>query len=187
MTEIVPWRILESSYAVQSPYYRLRVDTVGLPGGTVEREYYVREVRGWVTVFCLTTEGEVVLNRQYKHGAQQIVLELPAGTVDDNGETPEEAIRRELAEETGYVADQFEQIGHAYADPTSSTAEVWIFLATGGRLGGIRKYDPREVIEVLLLRPEVVLQKLRSGEIQSAGQIGALFLGLDRIGLLGKE
>lgn len=187
MTEIIPWSLLESSYAVQSPYYRLRVDTVGLPDGTVEREYYVREARGWVTVFCLTTEGDVVLNRQYKHGAQQIVLELPAGTVDDNGETPEEAVRRELEEETGYVADQFEQIGHAYADPTSSTAEVWIFFAKDARLGGIRKDDPREVIEVLLLRPEEVLEKLRAGEIQSAGQIGALYLALDRIGLLTKE
>jgi ADP-ribose pyrophosphatase len=73
------WRILASRYIVESPYLRLRSDSVELPGGYRIEDYYVRESRGFAIVFALTPHENVVLVRQYKHGIGQSVLELPAG------------------------------------------------------------------------------------------------------------
>ena len=184
LQDLCSWEIIESKYAVDSKYYRLREDTVRLPDGSLEHEYYVREHRGWAVVFCLTEDGHVVLNRQYKHGIGQVVLELPAGAIDDNGESPEEAIVRELEEETGYQAGHLELIRKLIVDPTSSTAYLWVYLATGGRPTGRRRVDPREVIDVVLVTPKELLDKVRNDEVTVMGQIAALYLVFDRLGML---
>ena len=110
------WRRRSSTYVVDSPHLRLRVDELELPDGTVIPNYYVRESAGFVIVFALTTEREVILVRQYRYGADAIHLELPAGTIDD-GEDPRDCAIRELAEETGYEAGDVELIGSYRAEP----------------------------------------------------------------------
>ena len=71
------WRVRASSYVVDSPYMRLRVDEVMLPDGTIVPNYYVRESCGFVTVLALTHGEDVVLVRQYRYGSDSIHLELP--------------------------------------------------------------------------------------------------------------
>ena len=98
--ELKKWEILKSKRIIDNKYLKVRQDTVRLPDGTIYNDYYVREEKGWSAIFCLTEDGKVVLNRQYKHGIGEIVLELPAGRIEE-GESPEESIKRELEEETG--------------------------------------------------------------------------------------
>ena len=82
-----PWRIVSSEYRIDTKFLRLRVDRVELPSGVVVDEYYVRESHGFCVIFALTADDDVLLVRQYKHGAAQIVTELPAGMIDA-GESP---------------------------------------------------------------------------------------------------
>ena len=105
---------------------RIRADTVELPDGTIVDDYFVQESRGYSVVFALTTDGDVVLVRQYKHGIGQVILELPAGGIDP-GEDPAVCAARELAEETGYVGDPPEAIGSFATNPTGSTARFHLF------------------------------------------------------------
>lgn len=182
--ELKKWEVLSSRYVIDSPHLRIRQECVRLPDGTVHDDYFVREGRGWVAVYCMTPDGRVVLNRQYKHGIGQVVLELPAGGIDE-GEAPEAAARRELEEETGYRVETVELVGKLITDPTSSTSIEWVYLATGGTPTGVENHDSMEVIQVELVRPEELLAMIRSGEVNVQGQVAAIFMVCDRLGLLG--
>ena len=95
------WKTLKSEYLIRRPWLTARRDTVELPGGSVNPEFYVLEYPDWVNVLAITSDDEFVMIRQYRHGLGQTRYELCAGVVDP-GESPLEAAKRELSEETGY-------------------------------------------------------------------------------------
>src|SRR5476651_2295963 len=96
-----PWKLLSSTYAYRDQWISLRSDTVELPTGQALSPFHVVEAPHWVNAIAFTPEREIVLVEQYRHPVQTVMLELPAGKVDGD-ETPEQAVKRELLEETGY-------------------------------------------------------------------------------------
>ena len=99
------WKVLNSEYQYKSPFGNLRKDTCQMADGTVIEDYYVNEYADWVNAIVLTEDEEIVLVEQYRHPGNDFYLEIPAGKVEE-GESYEEAIRREIREETGYVSEQ---------------------------------------------------------------------------------
>ena len=168
---------------MESPWYRLRRDICRLPDGTVIDPYYVREHAGFAVVFAVTPSDEVVFVRQYKHGFGDFVLELPAGAIEA-GEAPLECARRELEEETGYVASGFEPIVEYIADPTSSTGKLFLFVARGAVPEGVRSLDPSEDIDTVLVPLARVIDEVRCGHVCTQGQVAAIYTVLDRLGIL---
>ena len=81
------WKVLDSVYLVQRPWLTARRDTVELPNGVVNDEYYVLEYPTWVNVIAITEGGEFVMVEQYRHGLGGIFTELVAG-VAEKGESP---------------------------------------------------------------------------------------------------
>lgn len=168
------WRILESSVVIDTPFLRLRRDAVALPDGTTIDEYYVRESRGFVVIFALTQDGDVLLVRQYKHGIGRKLLELPAGIIDE-GEEPEEAARRELAEETGYTAPRWERVRVFVTDPTNSTSLAYLYLAEGAVRTQDQDLDPTEQIAVERCTFEGLEQKIADGPIDSVAHVASIY------------
>lgn len=181
-----PWNVLSCRQVVDTPYFKLRCERLEVPNGPVISEYYIIENRGWAGVVPLTEDGRLLLNRQYKHGLGQEVLEFPAGGIDPHEVDPLETAHRELMEETGYSFDddQAEFLAHMYANPTSAVTEVWWYLARNVRLTGIPKDDPVEVIETRLVTPAELLSLIHSGQFAVQGQISAAYMALERLGLL---
>jgi len=142
------WEKLASKYLVKEQWATLRVDTCRMPNGTLIDDYYVLEYPGWVNAIALTEENEVILIRQYRHGAEEIILELPGGCIDA-GENPEQAVKRELLEETGYEFESIELICQLYANPSTSGNITTSYLAKGGKKVQEQHLDGREEIEVL--------------------------------------
>jgi 8-oxo-dGTP pyrophosphatase MutT (NUDIX family) len=103
----------------------------------------------WVNVVALTGDGRVVLVEQYRHGTDELTLEIPGGAVDP-GEAPEVAARRELEEETGLVADELVAIGAVRPNPAFLSNTCWTYLALGCREGGTASPDPTEELAVHL-------------------------------------
>lgn len=177
------WRRRASSYVVDSPYMRLRADEVELPDGTIVRDYYVRESRGFVTIFALTGAEQVVLVRQYRYGADAIHLELPAGMLLDD-ETPRDCAMRELAEETGYLVDRCDLAGEYFPEPVRSPARAYMYVALGARNAVAPRLDPTEHLEVELASLEHFRAMLGDGTIDAGASIAAGYRALDYLGKL---
>jgi ADP-ribose pyrophosphatase len=176
---IKPWKILESHYL----HKNVRIDTCELPDGKM-LDGFVLEFRDWVTIVALTSVHEVVLERQYRHGAQKVILELPGGTMDAEDETPMQAARRELLEETGYASDSFIQIGCVSPNPANHTNMIYTYLALDAEKVGSQNLDETEEIEVLLKPLDEVIAMAKNSELLQSMQVGALFFALaylDRI------
>ena len=177
------WLVRSSVYIVQSPFMRLRKDEIELPNGTILPEYYVRETDGFVMVFALTPERQVVLVRQYRYGNDTVALELPAGSRDPD-EDPLDCARRELAEETGYEAPRWEHLFRASAEPVRSTSIADAYLALDAVCTREQHLDASEHIEVELAGIDEFITLLRSGGIESMACIGVAYAALDRLGKL---
>ncbi len=180
------WKVVDSEVVIATRHLRLRRDEIELPNGQHIADYFVRESRGFSVVFALTPEQRVVLVRQYKHGIGQSLLELPAGAIDP-GETPAACARRELAEETGYVADppELEHIGSFVYDPTSANTRYHLFLARDARPLQAQQLDATEAIDVELATLEELRRFVRDGTIDVGAHVASIYFTLDRLGRLG--
>lgn len=148
-----------------------------LPSGE-QATFSLREDRPSVAVLAVTTAGEVLVTRQFRPGPGQFLFELPGGYVDAN-ETPLNAAERELMEETGYGGD-IEVVGHCFADAYSSSMK---FCAVGRACAPRSRPDPEgtEFIEVLSVRPQLLRELLRAGNVTD---VDLAYMGLDALGLL---
>ncbi|MDO9380189.1 MAG: NUDIX hydrolase [Nocardioidaceae bacterium] len=125
------WPVAGTSRLYDGHYMSLRQDLVSAPDGA-ELSRQVVEHRGAVGVVVLDDDDRVLLLEQYRHPVGHRLLELPAGVLDVEGESPLDAARRELGEETDLVAEHWETLVHrAHASP-GYTEERWqVFLARG--------------------------------------------------------
>lgn len=180
-SELRPWTVRSSSYLFDRPFLRIRNDTVELPDGTIISDYFVRESRGFVIIAALTTERDVILVRQYKHGIARITLELPAGMIDAN-EAPAACAVRELAEETGYVGDPPQLLRSLAADPTSSNAVFHVFLIENAVRKFEQSLDTTEAIVVETITIDDLRLAVRDGRLDAGSQLAAAYIALDRIG-----
>jgi ADP-ribose pyrophosphatase len=174
---IQPWKILESKYLRKE----VRLDKCELPNGKII-EGVVLEYGDWVTIVALTKKQEVVMVRQYRHGAQKVILELPGGAMDAEDESPVSAARRELLEETGYTSDTFIQIGCVSPNPANQTNLIYSFLALDADKLSSQNQDETEEIEVVLKPLEEVIAMAKSGELLQSMQVSAMFFTLAYLG-----
>ncbi|HWZ55847.1 MAG TPA: NUDIX hydrolase [Verrucomicrobiae bacterium] len=122
-------KILSSEILFRGTVFQLQRDTVIEPGGVqVERDIIVHP--GSVVVLPVFPDGRVLLIRQYRHSIGEFLWELVAGRKEPN-ESPVSAARRELAEETGYVAKRFRKLMRVVPTPGFVNEWMWIFAAEG--------------------------------------------------------
>jgi 8-oxo-dGTP pyrophosphatase MutT (NUDIX family) len=154
-----------------------------MPDGTLIDDYYVLEYPGWVNAIALTDENEVILIKQYRHAAEEVILELPGGCID-LGETPIEAVTRELLEETGYQFDSATPLCTLYANPSTSGNITTSFIVKGGRKIQEQHLDGREEIEVILVSINEFKSLVLQNKLPQALHASAAFHALIHLGLL---
>jgi 8-oxo-dGTP pyrophosphatase MutT (NUDIX family) len=169
---LTSWKILESKYV--RPRYRF--DQVELSNGKTF-EAVALEFRSWASVLALTKNQEVVLVKQFRHAAQAVVWEFPGGVVDD-GETPLEGARRELAEETGYTASKLIEVGKFYPNPALQSNFMYGYLAFDVEKTGVQHLDEAEDIEVHLVPLDELLAMTKRGDFLNGLQVAVLFHAL---------
>lgn len=175
---IKPWKVLETSYFRP----RFRIDKCKLPNGNL-LDATIFEFRSWANILALTKNGEVVLVKQYRHGVCKALLEFPGGVVED-GEDPVEGAKRELLEETGYVASSVIQVGKLYPNPALQSNALYCFLALDAEKVSDQNLDAGEDIEVHLMPLEELIGLAKRGEFLHALMTSVLFTVLspmDRI------
>ncbi len=127
--------------------FTLRQERLRSPATGREHSFDIVDAPDWVNVVALTDDDRVLLIRQYRAGTRSITTEIPGGTVDP-GETPPDAARRELLEETGYTSDDWAEIGRVEPNPAFQTNATFTFLARGARRTADQHFDETELIEV---------------------------------------
>ena len=139
-----------------------------------DAEYYAIEAQDYVHVLAATEEGQLLTVRQFRPALERSMLDFPCGHVEP-GQTPEEAARAELLEETGYEAGELEFLGKLNSDVGRLTNKLWCFATRDARLfeGEIER-EPG--VELELHRLEDVPQMIETGELGAAFTMAVLAL-----------
>lgn len=159
-----PWKVLQSEYLANRPWFTVRRESVELPTGVIVPDWYIFEFPDWVNVIALTKEGKFVMISQYRHALGQTNYELVAGCCEE-GESKEESARRELLEETGYGGGEWQQFMVTSPNPTNHNNLTYTFLATGVERIAEPSTEASEDIEVYLMTREEVESLLQKDEI----------------------
>jgi 8-oxo-dGTP pyrophosphatase MutT (NUDIX family) len=177
------WKVLSSEYINKEPWLTTRKDVCELPNGTIMNAYYVQEFPTWVTAFALTKDNKVVLVKQYRHGLGEVCIETPGGCVDEN-EPLEQAIIRELKEETGYEFKSIEYLGKISPNPSTNNNLMHMYLMKEGEKVGEQSLDATEDVEVLLYSIDEVKTLLRENKIMQSLHASCMFYALNKLGEL---
>jgi ADP-ribose pyrophosphatase len=164
---------LQSKILHRGRVFNLRQDRVRLPNGDLF-DYDILEHGGAVTLLPLDKRNHIWFIRQYRQAAGQMILELPAGTLEA-GESPLENAHREIREEIGMQAGEFRKLGEFFLAPGYSTEYMHLYLAidlTPAPLPG----DEDEVITVERIAVARAYQLAQEGGIQDAKSLAALLL-----------
>lgn len=161
------WTLLHSRTVGDHRIFTVREDRYRLAPAGDERDFVVLDSPDWVNVIPITSSGEVVMIRQFRHGIRRTTLEIPGGMINP-GEAPAAAALRELAEETGFAAARCRELGHVSPNPAIQSNRCWFFLAEGAYRAGDADPDPGERIEVVLHPLAAIPALITMGEIDHA-------------------
>ena len=153
--------------------FTIRRDQVRLPDGRTTK-FDIVEHHGSVVLIPIDREGNLLFVRQYRHAARSDMLELPAGTLDED-EQPGECAARELREETGYAANQLESLGGFYLAPGYSTEYMHVFLASGLYYSPLVA-DADEFLQVESVPLAQAMKMTEKGLLPDAKSLAALWI-----------
>ena len=174
-------RLVASEILHRGRFLEFRLDTVERADGRqAQRDVAVHP--GAVAIVAVDLEGRILLVRQYRHPAGRALLEIPAGTLDRDmssgaTEDPDLAARRELEEETGYLAAAWERVTDFWTAPGFATERIFLYLATDLALAGPdrRAPDEDEILELERLPWREALAAAERGEIRDAKSLVGIY------------
>ncbi len=169
------WELLKEVDISPSPWFPLYKHTVKLPNGKIIDDYYLSKLGDVSMVIAITKNREVVFVKQYKHGAGEAIIELPAGRIRKSN-TPQKEAVLELEEETGYRAKNIKYIGYVFVEPSKDTLKTHAFLVKDLEIKHSQKLEETEDIEVILIPINEIDKRIKSGEIAASDTIAVIRL-----------
>jgi len=170
-----PPTILQNRLFYQGRKFSFDVNTLRLPNG-VEGDWECIRHPGGALVIPVTSEGKLVLVKQYRFAVSGRTLEFPAGTIEPN-EDPAETVKREIQEETGYRAHRWQKLGQFILAPGYCDEIIYAFLAQDlEKLEIPPAQDDDEDIETVLMSPKELEPAILDGEPVDAKTISSFLL-----------
>ncbi len=156
MTEQPPirparWDVLSESIEFETPYIRARRQKIRTGRGAVIDPYHVFDIPNWAAMLAVTAELDAVLVRNYRHGSERFMTELPGGIIDDTDDDPAAAVVRELAEETGYAVDKVFALPPIHPYPGRFRQRAYPFIGINATRVQAQALEDDEDLEVTVL------------------------------------
>jgi ADP-ribose pyrophosphatase len=168
---------LESEPAYEGHFLKIQKDRIRLPDGSTSTREYIRHP-GAVVVIPVFEDGSVLMERQFRYPLRRVFIEFPAGKIDPN-EDPLECAKRELQEETGFTASEWQFVCTIHNAIAYSDEHLDIYLARG-LIEGEAKLDEGEFLETFKASVPELLQWIREGKISDVKTVIGTFW-LERI------
>jgi ADP-ribose pyrophosphatase len=172
---------VSSNLVYEGPALSVRVDKVQKPSGAITTRDVV-EHRDCIAVVPVDSEGNVLLVRQYRYPVGAVLLEVPAGGIEE-GEDAVDCVRRELQEEIGFIPGRIDKLGGFYSAPGYGTEFLYTYVATDLKPSRLIAEDTDE-IEVVSVPLADIPGLVYSGRICDAKSIAALLTYMAREKLL---
>jgi len=171
---------IDGGMVYEGHFLKVQRDTIELPDGKrTAREYILHP--GAVVILPLLDDGKVLLERQFRYPLHDVFIEFPAGKIDP-GEDPLDCAKRELVEETGYTATDWQFVSTIHNAIAYSDEHLDLYLARGLKQGE-QKLDDGEFLELFTATIDELLQWVREGKVTDVKTIiGAFWLDKLRAG-----
>jgi ADP-ribose pyrophosphatase len=166
------WKTINSEIKADFPLFKVFEDLVELPNG-LKLDYYRVEKIPAVVILPILSD-KIVFVKQYRYPIKSFSLELPAGHIEPN-ETPKDCAIRELKEETGFTSKKIEKMISYHASTEYSNQIYHIFIAKYLKKGKSNR-ERYEIIDIELLKKEIVIKKIFNGTITDGRTIVAVLL-----------
>ncbi|AIL33048.1 NUDIX hydrolase [Basilea psittacipulmonis] len=173
MTQHLIEKKLSSDIQFTGNIIEVSLDHIQLPNGKTATREVVRHCPA-VCVLAVTDDEKVILVRQFRYPCNEVLLEVPAGKMDLDGESALDCAFRELAEETPYTATSMTLRHTFYTAPGFCDELMYLYEAKGVKKNSALTPDEDEFVETVLLSKEETLQAMRSGQIKDAKTLIAL-------------
>jgi ADP-ribose pyrophosphatase len=171
-------KTLETERIYEGRVINLRKDKVTVRDGRTSWREVVENNGGAVAV-AITAEGEIIMVRQFRKPFDRVMLEVPAGKIEP-GEDPDNTVRRELREETGFTADSYELLAEMFPSVGYTTERLFIYLCTGLHKGDT-DFDYNESIEIYKYDFKKIYQDVISGKIHDGKTIAGVLLAAPKV------
>ena len=168
-------KTISSEIKYKGKIINVRYDDVIISDGQVKFREVV-EHSGGVVIVAITDENKVLLVKQWRYPIGQELIELPAGKLE-KGEDPFEAAKRELEEETGYVAQNWQDLGFVFSTPGFCDEKLYFYKATGLKYTQTN-FDDGEIIKPSEMDVDELFECIKTGKINDAKTIAAICMAL---------
>ncbi len=176
------WQLVRRRLLIEDPWLEVYENDYELPDGSRIERYHALRERDGVIIVALTGEQEVLLVRQYRPGIAESVYELPAGFIEPGESDQLERAKTELAEETGYTADEWRAMGPVHDAPHRIQKTSYCFLALNARHTTDQHQDQTEFVRYKPVPLADVLGMIEKNEISSAVMVAAMLKALLALG-----
>jgi ADP-ribose pyrophosphatase len=168
------WKRVLSEKVADCRVFRIRRDMCIRDSDGKSSDFFVIENPDWVNIIAINKADEVVLIEQFRHGTEEIALELPGGLVDD-GEAAEEAAKRELLEETGYSSNRWTLLGKSHPNPALQNNTIFHFLAIDCEKIAETAFDQHESIATKLVLRDKIDTLIGDGSVTHSLVVAAFY------------
>ena len=172
---VKPWAQLDDRLLQKTRVFDLHAKRMRAPNGSYEGDFYYLRTADWVNVIALTENEELILIEQFRHGISLPTLECPGGMLDPGEEDHLAAAKRELEEETGYVARSIVPIGMVHPNPALLNNRCFFYAAEHATLTKPQHLDDSEDITVRLVPLNEMPKLIAAGQITHAMVINAFY------------
>lgn len=172
------YEVLESNVTHKGKIVTITVDKLRMPDGSEAYRETVVRGKNAAAVLAVDNDGSLIFVRQYRHAFKEMLLEIPAGVLEE-GEDAEAGVLRELEEETGKKAETLEFLCEMYPTVGYCTEKITLFIATD-LTEGQQKLDADEFLEIEKYTLDEAVDMIYKGEIKDGKTIAAIFAWMAR-------